>query len=143
MTKKYNNFYHKFLSSFLLMLLFYIFSFWGVGIIYPVNHFLFDNFIFNLGYIVLISFIFVFVVGILTQILINFRYYQYSFEHCKILLKTNWLVLLTWLLNLIILTLVLYNNFQQYINLIQKQHFGPLPYLILLNLLGVLQRYGF
>lgn len=68
MTKKYNNFYHKFLSSFLLMLFFYIFFFWGVGIIYPVNHFLFDNFIFNLGYIVLISFISVFVVGILTLI---------------------------------------------------------------------------
>ncbi|WP_338963686.1 hypothetical protein [Spiroplasma endosymbiont of Sarcophaga carnaria] len=56
---------------------------------------LFDNVIFNLGYIVLISFISAFVVGILTQILINFRYYQYSFEQCKLLLKTNWLVLLT------------------------------------------------
>ncbi|WP_419334125.1 hypothetical protein [Spiroplasma endosymbiont of Sarcophaga variegata] len=56
---------------------------------------LFDNVIFNLGYIVLISFISAFVVGILTQILINFRYYQYSFEQCKLLLKNNWLVLLT------------------------------------------------
>lgn len=95
---------------------------------------LFDNVIFNLGYIVLISFISAFVVGILTQILINFRYYQYSFEQCKLLLKTNWLVLLTWSLNLIILTLILYNNFQKYINLINNQHFQSLLYLVLLNL---------
>lgn len=66
-----------------------------MGIIYPVDNILFDNVIFNLGYVFLISFISVFVVEILTQILINFRYYQYSFEHCKLLLKTNWLVLLT------------------------------------------------
>lgn len=134
MTKKFNSFYHKSLSSFLLMLLFYIFFFWGVGIIYPVDNILFDNVIFNLGYVFLISFISVFVVEILTQILINFRYYQYSFEHCKLLLKTNWLVLLTWALNLIILILILYNNFQKYVNLISNQYFRQLPYLILLNL---------
>ncbi|WHQ37549.1 hypothetical protein [Spiroplasma sp. SV19] len=134
MNKKFNSFYHKFLSTFLLVLLFYIFFFWGVGIIYPLDYILFDSVIFNLGYIFLISVSSVFVVGILAQILINFRYYQYSFEDCKLLLKTNWLVLLTWLLNLIILTLTLYNNFQYYINLIDSQHFEPLPYLILLNL---------
>ncbi|KAI93104.1 hypothetical protein [Spiroplasma melliferum] len=134
MNLKYNNFYHKFLSFFLLALLFYVFFFWGIGIIYPVNNFVFDNVLFNLAYVVLISFASIFVVGILTQILINFRFYQQSFDHYKLLLKTNWFVLLTWLLNLILLTITLAYNFQRYIVLVQNQHLARIPYLILLNL---------
>ncbi|WP_338989588.1 hypothetical protein [Spiroplasma endosymbiont of Seladonia tumulorum] len=134
MNLKHNNFYHKFLSFFLLALLFYIFFFWGIGIIYPVNNFVFDNVLFNLAYVVLISFVSVFVVGILMQILINFRLYQWSFDHYKLLIKTNWFVLLTWLLNLILLTITLAYNFQRYINLVQNQHLARIPYLILLNL---------
>ncbi|AHF57441.1 hypothetical protein [Spiroplasma eriocheiris] len=117
MKVNFKQFYRGFISTILGLFSAYILISSSFSIIYPQGKLNFVNIILKLTYLVFISFVMLFFVGILLQIMLNFKSYQHQTNiQWKQVLKANWLIIILWIFNLSLFSYclyvtVLYNNY--------------------------------
>ncbi|AHF60752.1 hypothetical protein P344_01820 [Spiroplasma mirum ATCC 29335] len=117
MKVNFKQFYRGFISTILALFSAYILISSSFSIIYPQGKLNFVNIILNLTYLVFVSFVMLFFVGILLQIMLNFKTYQHQANiQWKQVLKVNWLIIILWIFNLSLFSYclyvtVIYNNY--------------------------------
>lgn len=101
--------YQKFINTFFIIFLGYIFVSSSFSIINLENNYSFLNITLNLLYLFLSSIIFIIFTGILVQILVNFQQIKKeTLSTWKVILYSNWQIIILWLGNIFIISSVLF-----------------------------------
>ncbi|WP_425380568.1 hypothetical protein [Spiroplasma endosymbiont of Stenodema calcarata] len=109
MQKNFITKYQKVINIFFIILLGYILFSSSFSIINLINNYNFWNIILNLLYLFLLTIIFLFFTGILAQILVNFQQIKKeTISTWKIILYSNWQIIMLWLGNIILISCVLF-----------------------------------
>ncbi|AOX43793.1 hypothetical protein S100390_v1c04500 [Spiroplasma sp. NBRC 100390] len=97
--------YQKFINAFFILFLGYIFFSSSFSIINLENNYSFLNITLNLLYLFLSSIIFLFFIGILAQILVNFQQIKReTLSTWKVILYSNWQIIILWLGNIFLIS---------------------------------------
>nr|CAK99470.1 hypothetical transmembrane protein [Spiroplasma citri] len=113
--------YQKFINIFFIIFLVYILFSSSFSIIDIAGNYNFLNITLNLIYLVWSSFIFLFFMGILMQILINFKQLKKTtISAWKLILFSNWQIIILWLCNIVLISYILFFGYTSIIFQLQN-----------------------
>jgi len=113
--------YQKFINIFFIIFLAYILFSSSFSIIDIAGNYSFLNITLNLFYLIWSSFIFLFFMGILVQILINFKQLKKTtISEWKLILFSNWQIIILWLCNIVLISYILFFGYTSIIFQLQN-----------------------